>query len=243
MDKEGGMVNRPPLLDGSNYDLWKSRMATFLKSIDSKTWKAVLKGWEPPVVLDKDGNKTDVLKPEEEWSKEEDEATLGNNKALNALFNRVDRSMFKLIKPCIVAKDAWCILETAHEGTSKVKMSRLQLLTTKFENLKMKEDESIHDFHLSILDIANSFEALGERMSDEKLARKILKSLPKRFDMKVTAIEEAQDIATMKVEELIGSLLTCEAAINERTNKKPRVLPLLPMLMMKNLKKKVCLKP
>jgi hypothetical protein len=75
------------------------------------------------------------LKPEEEWSKEEDEATLGNNKALNALFNGVDKSMFKLIKPCIVAKDAWQILQTAHEGTSKVKMSRLQLLTTKFENL------------------------------------------------------------------------------------------------------------
>jgi hypothetical protein len=82
--------------------------------------------------------------------------------------------MFKLIKPCIVAKDAWLILQTAHEGTSKVKMSRLQLLTTKFENLKMKEDESIHEFHLSVMDIANSFKALGEKMSDEKLARKIL---------------------------------------------------------------------
>ncbi|KAK2427728.1 gag-protease polyprotein [Trifolium repens] len=151
----------------------------FLKSIDSKTWKAVLKGWEPPVVLHKDGNKTVVLKPEEEWSKEEDEAALGNNKAFNALFNGVYRSMFKLIKPCIVAKDAWQILQTAHEGTLKVKMFKLQLLTTKFVNLKMKEDESIHDFHLSILDIANSFESLGEKMPDEKLVRKILRSLPK----------------------------------------------------------------
>jgi hypothetical protein len=78
---------------------------------------------------------------------------------------------------------------------------------------------------LSILDIANSFESLGERMPDEKLARKILISLPKRFDMKVTAIEEAQDIATMKVEELIGSLLTCEVAINERMDKKSKSIP------------------
>ena len=59
-------MNRPPLLDGSNYDYWKSRMSAFLKSIDSRTWKAVLKGWEHPVVLDADGNKTVVLKPEEE---------------------------------------------------------------------------------------------------------------------------------------------------------------------------------
>jgi hypothetical protein len=87
-----------------------------------------------------------------------------------------------------VAKDAWEILKTTHEGTSKVKMSRLQLLTTKFENLKMKEDKNIHDFHVNILDIANSFDSLGEKMFDEKLVRKILISLPKRFDMKVTAI-------------------------------------------------------
>jgi hypothetical protein len=55
-----------------------------------------------------------------------------------------------------VAKDAWNILKTTHEGTSRVKMSRLQLLTTKFENLRMKEDENIHEFHMSILEIANA---------------------------------------------------------------------------------------
>ena len=64
----------------------------------------------------------------------------------------------------------------------------------------MKEEETIYDFHMNVLDLANSFDSLGERLSDEKLVRKILRSLPKRFDMKVTAIEEAQDIASMKVE-------------------------------------------
>jgi len=43
MDKEGGFFNRPPLLDDSNYDYWKLRMSAFLISIDSKTWKSVLK--------------------------------------------------------------------------------------------------------------------------------------------------------------------------------------------------------
>jgi len=62
------------------------------------------------------------------------EIILGNSKALNALFNGVDKSMFRLIKQCTVAKDAWEILKTAHEGTTKVKSAKLQLLTTKFEN-------------------------------------------------------------------------------------------------------------
>jgi len=106
MDKEGGFVNRPPVLDGSNYDYWKSRMSAFLKSIDSKTKKAILKGWEHPVTLDADGNRTTVLKPEEEWIAAEDELALGNSKALNALFNGLDKNMFRMIKQCTVAKDA-----------------------------------------------------------------------------------------------------------------------------------------
>lgn len=102
-------------------------MITFLKSIDSKTWKAVLRGWDHLLVKDKDGKDTTEMKPEEKWSKEEDELALGNSKALDALFNGVDRNMFRLINNCIVAKDAWDILRTTHEGTSKVKMSKLQL--------------------------------------------------------------------------------------------------------------------
>jgi len=95
------------------------------------------------MALDKDGNKTAVLKPEEEYTIAEDESSLANSRALNTIFNGVDKNMFRMIKQCTVSKVAWEILKTAHEGTSKVKMLRLQLLTTKFEKLKMKEDENI----------------------------------------------------------------------------------------------------
>jgi len=84
----------------------------------------------------------------------------------------------------------------------------------------MLEDESIQDYHLNILHIINSFESRGEKISDEKLVRKILRSLPKRFDMKVTAIEEAQDISSLKVDELIGSLQNFEITFNRKTDKK-----------------------
>jgi hypothetical protein len=59
---------------------------------------------------------------------------------------------------------------------------------------------------MSILDIANMSSSLGEKMLKEKLVRKILILLPKKFDMKVTTIEKVRDIGNMKVDELIGSL-------------------------------------
>ncbi|MCH79544.1 gag-protease polyprotein [Trifolium medium] len=225
MDKSGGSVSKPPLLTGpQNYDYWKSRMEAFIKSIDSRTWKAIIRGWEPPVVLDKDGNKTDVKKLVEEWTKDEDDLALGNSKALYAIFNGVDSNMFRLIKRCTAAKSAWEILRKAHEGTSKVKLSKLQMLKTQFENLKMKEEETIHDFQMNVLDYANSFDALGKPISDEELVGKILRSLLTRFDMKVTAIEEAQDLASLSMDELIGSLQTYELGLERRNGKKDKSL-------------------
>lgn len=48
---------------------------------------------------------------------------------------------------------------------------------------------------------------------------KILRSLPERFDMKVTAIEEAQNISCLMVDELIWSLQNFEININSKTDK------------------------
>ena len=86
---------------------------------------------------------TNTIKPEEEWNEDNDKEAIGNSKALNVLFNRVNKNVFRMINTCNVAKDAWEILKKTYEGTSRVKSSRLQLLTSKFENLRMDDDETI----------------------------------------------------------------------------------------------------
>jgi len=91
----------------------------------NQTWKANIKGWEHPVVMDKDRKATTTLKAKDEWSKDEDGLALGNSRALNTLFNSVDKNMFRLVNTCTMAKDAWEILRKTHEGTSKVRMSKL----------------------------------------------------------------------------------------------------------------------
>ena len=115
----GGSVTRPPLLDGQNYSYWKSRMIAFLRSLDTKTWKAVLTGWTAFE------HTYGIVKMEIEWTLAENELALGNNRALNAIFNGVDPNVFKMISNCSVAKEAWEILQTAYEGTTKVRMSML----------------------------------------------------------------------------------------------------------------------
>ena len=68
----------------------------------------------------------------------------------------------------------WEILETTHEGTKAVRLSKLQILTSRFKNLRMKEEESISEFNSRLCDTANKAFALGEKYSEEKLVRKLL---------------------------------------------------------------------
>lgn len=81
--KDGRSINKPPVSDGTNYDYWKDMMVSFLKSMDKKTWKVVIKGWKHHVIISQDG--TTSLKPEADWSKDENDVALANDKALNVI--------------------------------------------------------------------------------------------------------------------------------------------------------------
>lgn len=95
---DGVLINKPPILDGTNYDYLKAMMTVFLKSIGNKAWKVVIKGWKHTVVIYEDGITS--LKPKVEWIDAEDKEAIGNSKALNSIFNGVDKRMFKLINTC-----------------------------------------------------------------------------------------------------------------------------------------------
>ena len=97
-------------------------------------------------------------------------------------------------------------METIYEGKKKVKDTKLQMLTTQFEELKMSEDESFDSFYSKLNEVVNGKFNLGEKTEDSKVVRKILQSLPESFRVKVTAIEESKDLNEIKVQELVGSL-------------------------------------
>ncbi|CAM8977942.1 unnamed protein product [Rhodiola kirilowii] len=211
--REGQNITRPPLLEGNKYGYWRVRMKAFLKSQDESVWEAVEQGWTHPVATDEEG-KVNLL-AKDKWTEVQKKAEAANSKAMNAIFSGVDGKNFKMISTCEIAKTAWDILRTAHEGTTKVKISRMETVTSKFENLRMQEDETIADFNTRVLDISNEAFALGEPMTEEALVRKVLRSLTKRFAMKALAVKEANDVKTMRLDELMGSLQTHEMDMNE----------------------------
>ena len=131
-----------------------------------------------------------------------------NSRALNALFSAVTNEEFKNISSTETAKEAWTILQTTYEGTKAVKDSKLQRLTTSFEEIKMEENESFDEFYAKLKDIVNSAFNLEETIPEPKIVRKVLRSLLERFHAKITTIEESKDIDQIPLIELVGNLQT-----------------------------------
>ena len=84
----------------------------------------------------------------------------------------------------------------------------------------MHDYESLSDFYTKLCDITKESFALGEKIPKTTLVRKIMRSLPDRFSSKVISIEEAKDLNSMKVEDLMGSLRTFEMILKQRKNEK-----------------------
>ena len=104
-------------------------------------------------------------------------------------------------------------METTYKGTKKVKDTQLQMLTTRFEELKMREDESFDSFYSKLNEVVIGKFNLGEKTEDSKIVRKILRSFLKSYPAKVSVSEESKDLDDIKVQELIGSLQTYELSL------------------------------
>jgi hypothetical protein len=100
------------------------------------------------------------------------------------------------------------------------------MLISRFEEIKMLEDEIFGEFYSKMSDLRNSMVSLGKSILEKLIPNNskinsmikswkssfqtILRSLHNRFRIKVTTIEESKDLEEMKIEELVGSLQTYE---------------------------------
>lgn len=89
------------------------------------------------------------------------------------------------------------------------------MLTTRSDEVCMKDDESFNEFYAKLNDIVNSSFNLGERISETEIVRKVLRYLPEIFNPKVIAVEKSNDLDMVKIEELVWSLQTYKLSLAE----------------------------
>ena len=216
-------MTKPTRLDSSNYGYWKVRMQAFISGLDEDCWSSIEAGWSPPVMLD--DKKVEVLKPRDKWTAAEKKASSCNSKAKTAIYNAIDTSYFRFISQCASAQKAWKTLENMFEGTTSVKRTKLDMLASRFENLRMDEEETVAQFSAKLCDISNECFELGKQYKDKKLVKKLKRSLPSKFESKISAVEEAHNLDEMAFDEFVGILQAFELSKSNGENEKKKEDP------------------
>ncbi|XP_015089733.1 uncharacterized protein LOC107032670 [Solanum pennellii] len=219
--EEGQSSTRPPRFNGHFYSWWKVRMHNYLMAEDSELWDIVLDGPFVPTIEENDGEKTNLVpKPKQKYDEADRKKIEKGFKAKNLLVCGIGPNEYNRVSACESAKEIWDCLKTTHEGTEQVKESKIDILTSRYENFKMKEGETIHDMFTKLSSITNELRSLGEPISMTKQVRKVLQILPKSWESKVDAITEAKDLKVLTMDALIGNLKTHEMNRNYNLSKK-----------------------
>ena len=143
-------------------------------------------------------------------NQDERKAYIANAKAMNSITSGITDSEFTKIMHCNSAKEMWEKLIGLYDGDSKVKKAKLQTHRRQFESLKMEDEEDIAAYLLRVAEVVNSLKGLDEKVEESTIVQKVLRSLPDRFDSKISAIEESKDLDTLKMDELHGILTAYE---------------------------------
>ena len=79
----------------------------------------------------------------------------------------------------------------------------------------MNEDDIFSKYFLRVEELVNSMKGLGEKIGEAPLVQKILIYLLDKFNPKVSAIEEMNDLKTLSIDQLLGTLTAYEMRISK----------------------------
>ncbi|GJR10375.1 hypothetical protein Tco_0793027 [Tanacetum coccineum] len=199
---EGCSMQRPPLLEANGFCFWKARFETYVKSKDIDLWKVIQNG---DFYYEVEDSETKLMKetPYELLEDDQKKKVRKNNKAKMTLYNALPRKEYEIVFMCKTAKEVWHTPIITHQGNSQVNNCKIDLLTQEYKKFSISNEETINCGFTRFNAIVTSLKSLDPDYSSKNHVRKFLRALPLKWRAKVTAIEEAKELATLPLDELI----------------------------------------
>ena len=119
-------------------------MKTFILSRDMEAWKVIVSRFQMPTMT---VGATTSIKLEVERTKQDMRQIKLNALAKNIVECALSLEEYNKISACETAKKIWDKLEVTHEGTSKVKRSKIRMLKHDYELFLMQPGGSIKDMY------------------------------------------------------------------------------------------------
>ena len=109
---------------------------------------------------------------EKGFSEDDDESQFNENqkkdaKALYLIQQALDERILIRITEAQTSEQAWELLRTEYQGSSKILIVKLHTLRQEFEIMRMKNGESVQDFISRILDVVYQVRTLGDTLIEQ----------------------------------------------------------------------------
>ncbi|XP_038902321.1 uncharacterized protein LOC120088957 [Benincasa hispida] len=185
----------PPVFDGENCQTWAIRMQAYMEGCDY--WEAIEQDYEIAPFPDN---------PTIHQIKTHKERVTRKAKSRACLYTAVFPTIFNKIMVLKSAKEIWKFLKSEYEGDERIKGMKVLNLVHELERMQMKDSKSIKKYSNKLIGIANKARALETNLSDNRLAQKILVSIPERYEATIASLENTKDVSKLRVIEVVSAL-------------------------------------
>ncbi|KAG7538236.1 hypothetical protein ISN44_As13g020340 [Arabidopsis suecica] len=191
-----------PVFDGNNYENWSLQMKTLFKIYD--LWDVVETGTQqeplqvPSPSYVYEGVSYDAASSAENYSilwKQWMEWKDVN--ALSLIQSGLSIEVFSWIAYATSSKEAWDLLMVRSVGGPIFQARKLVDLKKEYNNMTMSDAETIHEFTEKLLELVFRMKSCGWKVEDKVLVKKILSSLPPRFDKVLVEVAEKLSISVL----------------------------------------------
>ncbi|GJV17669.1 hypothetical protein Tco_1362992 [Tanacetum coccineum] len=161
---KGRSMQRQPLFETGSFIYWKNIFETYVKSKDLNLWHVITNGDFQPI-QNNPKTKLDEVVPLEKQNDDLKKRLAKNNKAKMVIYNALPRKEYERTFMCNMAKEIWKTLLITHQGNSKVKDNKIDVLVQQYEQFVIFEDESIDSAFARFNTIITNLKALDEGYS------------------------------------------------------------------------------
>jgi hypothetical protein len=183
------------VFNDEDFGYWKNRTCNYLLSQGRAIWETVQEAYMIPTTLDN-------------MTQGELQRYENNFKALNLITTVLGRNVYDIVAHLETTHGVWLKLCNTYEGSSEIKSSHRDTYNRQYQTLSQKSGELLDDCFARFESIVSSLHSCGPlAYSGNERAKQLLYALDDSvWGMKITALEEFADFATLDTEKLFSKL-------------------------------------
>ncbi|GJS88164.1 putative ribonuclease H-like domain-containing protein [Tanacetum coccineum] len=200
-------VAKLPLLKQGDYNTWRLRIEQYIQLQDYALWEIIESGnsFKPAarVTTNADGTSTSTtpgaVTAEERIQKKNDV------KARSILMMALPNEHLLTFNKYKDAKTLFEAIEARFGGNDATKKTQKTLLKQTYENFNASSSESLDSIFNRLQKLVSQLSILGEKISQEDLNLKFLRSLPVEWNTHVVVWRNKPDLDSMRIDDLYNN--------------------------------------